>query len=29
LIESEGKSSIGKLRGGWEDNFKLDLKLIR
>lgn len=24
--ESEGKSSIGKIRRGWENNFKMDVK---
>jgi len=28
-VESEGESSIGKLRGGWENNFKVDIKRIR
>jgi hypothetical protein len=27
--ESEGKSSIGKLRGGWENKFEVDIKCIR
>jgi len=27
--QSEGKSSIGKLRAGWENNFKVDVKWIR